>query len=498
MSTLSGAVRQAGSGRWAHPESWHLRTRLVLVTMALLTAICFIVGVVSYTAMSVSLNTQLDNTLAQASHRATEFSSGPSPQGSPNGHPDPLNARGTGVGQLNARISGGTITSAGMLAPDLTRTQLSQHDADVLAAVPTDSPAVDRTLSTGQYRLIASVAPDGDVIITGLPLAANNRTLASLVLTIVLVSLAGLLALGLAGGVIIRRTMKPLEQLSDVATKVSELPLDAGEVALAVRVPPSAADSRTEVGNVGHALNKMLDNVSSALQARQRSETKVRRFVADASHELRTPLTAIRGYTEMLRMTETLSQDGENSLDRVESQSKRMGALVEDLLLLARLDEGRALELKEMDLTQVVVETVGDIQVMATDHRWKLEVPSAMLLIRGDENQLRQVMINLLTNAYKHTDPGTTVVAGIRRAADGAVVVTVTDNGPGIAPEFQQQIFDRFARADAARSGNTGTTGLGLSIVEAIVKAHGGRIELTSRPGRTEFAIILPASLIVA
>ena len=283
-----------------------------------------------------------------------------------------------------------------------------------------------------------------------------------------------------------------------MATKVSELPLDAGEVALAVRVPPSAADSRTEVGNVGHALNKMLDNVSSALQARQRSETKVRRFVADASHELRTPLTAIRGYTEMLRMTESLSEDGENSLDRVESQSKRMGALVEDLLLLARLDEGRALDLKEMDLTQVVVESVGDIQVMATDHRWKLEVPSAMLLIRGDENQLRQVMINLLTNAYKHTDPGTSVVTGIRRAADGSVVVTVTDDGPGIAPEFQQQIFDRFARADVARSGNTGTTGLGLSIVEAIVEAHGGRIELASRPGRTEFAIILPASLVVA
>ncbi len=175
-----------------------------------------------------------------------------------------------------------------------------------------------------------------------------------------------------------------------------------------------------------------------------------------------------------------------------------MGALVEDLLLLARLDEGRALELKEMDLTQVVVESVGDIQVMATDHRWKLEVPSAMLLIRGDENQLRQVMVNLLTNAYKHTDPGTSVVTGIRRTADGSVVVTVTDDGPGIAPEFQQQIFDRFARADVARSGNTGTTGLGLSIVQAIVKAHGGRIELTSRPGPDGIRDLLPASLVVA
>ncbi|WP_269048094.1 sensor histidine kinase [Paenarthrobacter sp. Z7-10] len=476
--------------RWGR---WHLRTKLVLATMGLLTAICFIVGVVSYTAMSVSLNAQLNATLQQAASRTTDFSNKSPQHGSEGAAPDLLNARGTGVGQLNARISNGTLASAGMLAPDLTRTPLTRADAAILAAVPTDGSLVDRALSAGAYRLTASAAPDGDVIVTGLPLAADDKILAALVWTIVLVSLAGLLALGLAGTAVIRRAMKPLEQLSDVATRVSELPLDAGEVALALRVPPAAANPGTEVGNVGYALNKMLDNVSNALEARQRSETKVRRFVADASHELRTPLTAIRGYTELMRMTERLSPEGTKSLSRVESQSKRMGSLVEDLLLLARLDEGRAMNLQQLDLAEIVMESVGDIQVMAKDHRWRLNMPNGPIQVRGDKNQLRQVMINLLTNAYKHTDPGTSVTASVTRIADGSALVTVTDTGQGIALDFQDKIFDRFARADAARSGTAGTTGLGLSIVDAIVRAHGGRIELTSKPGRTQFAIRLPS-----
>jgi two-component system OmpR family sensor kinase len=326
-----------------------------------------------------------------------------------------------------------------------------------------------------------------------LPLASKEDTEASLVWTMVLVSLGGLALIGLAGTVLIRRTMRPLEQLSDVATKVSKLPLDAGEVALAVRVPASAAHPGTEVGSVGHALNLMLDNVSNALEARQQSETKVRQFVADASHELRTPLTAIRGYTELLRMTETLTDDGRKSLGRVQSQSERMTALVEDLLLLARLDEGKAPEFTDVDLTQLVIETVNDEKVMAPEHIWQLKLPDEPLIVRGDTTQLHQVLANLLSNARKHTEAGTTVVTGVMRSADGSAVVTVTDNGPGIPPEFQGRIFARFARADAARSGSEGTSGLGLSIVESIVQAHGGTVEVASRPGRTEFAVRLPA-----
>lgn len=483
--SLSGVPRPTGRS-WFNPSTWHLRTRLILLSMALLVAISSAIGVVSYASMDVVLTNQLDSQLMLASR-------GRPPEGNPSGRPDPLDARGQSVGTLNARVVGGQVSrEAGFLSSDATRTALTSADVATLQALPRNGLPVDRKLSNGDYRLMATATPYGDVVITGLPLATKQSTEASLVLTMVLVSLGGLVVIGLAGTAFIRRTMRPLEQLSDVATKVSKLPLDAGEVALAVRVPPSAAHPTTEVGSVGHALNLMLDNVSSALEARQRSEMKVRQFVADASHELRTPLTAIRGYTELMRMTETFTEDGRKSLGRVQSQSERMTALVEDLLLLARLDEGKATETTDVDLTQLVVETVSDEKVMAPDHTWQLTLPDEPVTVRGDATQLHQVLANLLSNARKHTPAGTTVTTGLMRSADGSVVVTVTDDGPGIPAEFQGNIFSRFTRADAARSGSEGSSGLGLSIVESIVMAHGGTVELVSRPGRTEFAVRLP------
>ncbi|MFJ6537086.1 ATP-binding protein [Paenarthrobacter sp. NPDC091711] len=494
MSTLSGVARSSGNSQrsWLNPSTWHLRTRLVLVAMALLVAICGAVGVVSYASMDMVFNKQLDRQLEQASSRANDFGRPPSNfPTNPSGRPDPLEARGQAAGTLNARIDGSTVRSSGLIDAQGNRVSLSAADEQVLLSLPKDNLPVDRSLSNGDYRLVA-VDTNGDVIVTGLPLADKQSAEASLVWTMVLVSLGGLVLIGLAGTVIIRRTMRPLEQLSEVATKVSRLPLDAGEVALAVRVPASAAHPGTEVGSVGHALNLMLNNVSNALEARQESETKVRQFVADASHELRTPLTAIRGYTELLRMTETFTDDGRRSLARVQSQSERMTTLVEDLLLLARLDEGQPVKVEDVDLTQLVIETVSDEKVMAPDHIWQLQLPDEPVTVRGDAAQLHQMLANLLSNARKHTDPGTTVVTGVMLSADGSAVVTVTDNGPGIPDDFQGRIFSRFARADAARSGSEGTSGLGLSIVDSIVAAHGGTVEVTSRPGRTEFALRLP------
>ncbi|WP_284975649.1 HAMP domain-containing sensor histidine kinase [Arthrobacter sp. efr-133-TYG-104] len=491
MTTLSGVAKTTHRS-WLNPSTWHLRTRLVLVAMVLLVAICGAVGLVSYASMDLVFNKQLDMQLAQASGRANVFGRAPSNFPS-SGRPDPLEARGQGAGTLNARISGTTVSSSGLIDAGGNRVALSSTDQQVLLSLPRGNLPVDRSLSNGDYRLVAVETPYGDVIVTGLPLADKQSTEASLVWTMVLVSLGGLVLIGLAGTVVIRRTMRPLEQLADVATKVSRLPLDAGEVALGVRVPPSAAHPGTEVGSVGYALNQMLDNVANALEARQQSETKVRQFVADASHELRTPLTAIRGYTELLRMTESFTDDGRKSLARVQSQSERMTTLVEDLLLLARLDEGQPLHVTDVDLTQLVIETVNDEKVMAPDHHWQLRLPDEPISVRGDATQLHQVMANLLSNARKHTDQGTTVVTGVSLSADGSAVVTVTDNGPGIPEDFQRRIFSRFARADAARSGSEGTSGLGLSIVESIVQAHGGNVEVTSRPGRTEFALRLPS-----
>ena len=520
MPKPSGTVNPSKLN-WRDPSTWHLRTRLVLVAMALLVAICGAVGIVSYASMDLFLTNQLDKQLQQASDRARDFGR--------SGRSDPLEARGQGIGTLNARIVDDSVRSAGILAEDATRKSLTGADDEILLNLSPRGEPVNRTLSAGSYRLVAAQAPDGNVMVTGLPLAEKQNTLASLVWTTVIVSAGGLVVIGLAGTALIRRTMKPLDQLSEVATKVSRLPLDAGEVGLAVRVPASAAHPGTEVGSVGHALNLMLDNVSNALEARQESEMKVRQFVADASHELRTPLTAIRGYTELMRMTEHFTPDGQKSLARVQSQSERMTTLVEDLLLLARLDEGQPLKLSDVDLTQLAVETVSDEKVMAPDRAWQLELPEEPVVVRGDATQLHQVLANLLSNARKHTGPGTTVVTGVRRTPDGSAVVTVTDNGPGIAPEFVGRVFARFTRADASRKNPVpvttpaaaprplphlplrpprspsaaspsaatasaeGTSGLGLSIVQSIVEAHGGTVSVTSEPGRTAFVVRLPA-----
>ncbi|HET7140213.1 MAG TPA: ATP-binding protein [Arthrobacter sp.] len=497
MSTLSGEPRSPGRD-WRDPSTWHLRTRLVLVAMALLVAICGAVGLFSYASMDSFLTRQLDDQLSQAARLSNEPRP---PVGGLTGR-DPLDARGQSVGTLNARILNGQVNSAGFLASDTTRSSLSTGDKATLLAVAPNGNPVDRRLSNGDYRLLAVETKYGDVLVTGLPLDGKESTLTSLIWTFVFVSLGGLVLIGLAGTVLIRRTMKPLEQLSEVATRVSKLPLEAGEVALSLRVPPSNANPRTEVGSVGHALNLMLDNVASALQARQRSETKVRQFVADASHELRTPLTAIRGYTELMRMTEDFTPDGRKSLARVQSQSERMTTLVEDLLLLARLDEGQPLKLSDVDLTQLVIETVSDEKVIAPDHHWHLELPDEPVTVSGDASQLRQVLVNLLSNARKHTAAGTTVVTGVARSADGSALITVTDDGGGIPAGFVDHVFSRFARADASRAGTSpasgpaaseGTSGLGLSIVQSIMEAHGGSVEVTSRPGRTEFALRLPA-----
>ena len=518
------AQLKAGTKRALHPGSWLLSTRLVAVMLALLTVICALVGLVSYTTLSVTVNTQLDTSLQQATVRTIAYYTNATPN---DARPDPLNARATSAGQLSAVLSNDVVHYGGILSSTGTRQQLTRTDADILAALPTNGELSSQRLSIGEYRLQAQSTPNGDTLITGLPLSTAQQTLGALVLSIVLVSLAGLLALGWAGTVIIRRNMRPLAQLSETATKVAVLRLDAGEVALSARVPDADSRPGTEVGNVGNAFNAMLENVSRALQARQHSEIKLRRFVADASHELRTPLTAIRGYAELLAMTEPLSADGQTALGRVQDQSVRMSRLVEDLLTLARLDEaqrsparateGTALALstraasascaadrlgaapvgmnavtKSIDLSPLLMEAVRDIQVATPDHRWSFTVPNEAVDAFCDGSAVRQIILNLLGNAAKHTPAGTAVHATLSTSPHGDCVLEVSDNGPGIDSAFQEIIFDRFSRADQARTGTSGSTGLGLSIVQALVLAHGGTVEVTSRPGYTAFTVQLP------
>jgi two-component system OmpR family sensor kinase len=401
----------------------------------------------------------------------------------------------------------------------------SPNPAKPAPALPPAQTRILELKSLGGDFLITKVpGPDqGTELVTGLPMASVDAELSHVENTEHLVFGGVLLLAVVLGAWLVQLSLRPLRRVAATATLVTELPLDSGEVTLPAGVPDS--DPRTEVGRVGAAFNRMLFHVERALGRRAASEARLRRFAADASHELRTPLSAIRGYAEFaLRHPGPVPEDVTHALKRVQSESKRMSVLVDDLLLLARLDAGRPLEREPVDLSRLAIETTSDARVARTTHRWRLELPDEPVLVQGDEHRLHQVMANLLSNAGKHTPPGSTVsvalaVAGVAGAAKGAasrdarapcetavqrgvlpsgprVELSITDDGPGIPPELLPELFERFTRADTSRARDANaagkSTGLGLAIVDAVVTAHGGCITVNSKPGMTRFAIILP------
>jgi two-component system OmpR family sensor kinase len=310
-----------------------------------------------------------------------------------------------------------------------------------------------------------------------------DETIESLVRWELLATLLGVAGAAAAGLFVVRRQLAPLREVAGTAHRVAELPLASGEIDLSERVPARLTDERTEVGQVGAALNAMLDHVEASLDQRHRSEQQVRQFVADASHELRTPLATIAGYTELAR---NRPETTPTALAKVETESARMTGLVEDLLLLARLDSGRPLERTPVDLSRLLLEAVNDARVVDPDHQWRLSLPDAPLTVPGDEARLHQVVTNLLTNARKYTPAGSTVT--VTGTASG---FTVHDDGPGFPPDLAPRAFERFVRGDAART-RAGGAGLGLSLVEAIVAAHGGSVSLDTSPGDTTVTVNLP------
>jgi len=329
-------------------------------------------------------------------------------------------------------------------------------------------------------------------VVVGLPTADVDDAVANLVGLEALLTLLAIVVAAGAALVVVRRQLRPLREVAATAHSVSELPLESGDIDISERVPEHLTDERTEVGQVGAALNTLLEHVETSLAARHRSEQQVRQFVADASHELRTPLATIAGYTELARRRPDDAAMLGTALDKVEEESGRMTSLVEDLLLLARLDAGRPLERKPVDLTRLLVEAVSDARVIDPDHRWRVDVPDGLIdspaVVTGDELRLHQVVTNLLTNARKYTPDGTTVTVSVRR--DG---FAVHDDGPGFPPDLVEHAFERFARGDAARTrGQEMGVGLGLALVDAIVSAHGGRVSLRSVPGDTTVDVSLP------
>ncbi len=408
---------------------------------------------------------------------------------------DFLLAPGQAAGTLGARIEDGAVTRVAVLDPSGTLQYPRADEAAPLLGVPGDGAPHSRALGDlGDYRVLAQTTPDGDLLVTGLPLSGVRSTLLRLAAVEGIVALLALTSAGLVGARIVRRTLRPLDRVAATAGRVANLPLDRGEVALAERVAAPDTDPRTEAGRVGAALNRLLSSVDSALTARQASETRVRQFVADASHELRTPLAAIRGYAELTRRSGSeVPPDVVYALGRVESEATRMTAMVEDLLLLARLDAGRPLATDAVDLVPLVVHAVSDAHVAGPGHDWQLDLPDEPVQVRGDEARLHQVVANLLANARTHTPPGTTVTVAVRASGD-RVALSVSDTGPGIPPELLPDVFQRFARGDESRSRNAGSTGLGLAIVAAVVHAHGGEVDVTSVPGATTVTVTLSAA----
>ncbi|MGW1953470.1 ATP-binding protein [Streptomyces sp. NPDC001920] len=493
------------SGRRRAGQPRTLRTRLVVASVVLIAVVCAVIGTVTALALRQHLNDQLDGQVEDAGKRlSVPFKPGggdapPATEDRIEGFvtKGPVQEK-TVAAEVGAD---GKVTRAVMAERQSDEAsgfegraaELDDAVKDVLSAVPTDGGPHTVTLpGLGEYRVTYVHGFEGGYYVA-LPTETVTNTLHTLVLVEISVTAAAVVAAGIAGTVIVGVATRPLRRVAATATRVSELPLHTGEVNLSERVPESETDPHTEVGQVGAALNRMLAHVHAALHSRQQSETRVRQFVADASHELRTPLASIRGYAELTRRgREDIGPDTKHALGRIESEAGRMTLLVEDLLLLARLDAGRPLQFEQTDLVPLVVDTVSDARAAGMDHTWRLDLPDEPALVSADAARLHQVLVNLLGNARNHTPPGTTVTARVQRRGPW-LCVDVEDNGQGIPQDLLPHVFERFARGDSARTRATGSTGLGLAIVQAVAAAHGGAVTVDSVPGRTVFTLRLPA-----
>ncbi|MEU4482666.1 ATP-binding protein [Micromonospora sp. NPDC023966] len=491
-SDRGGGLRQRLAG-------WSLRRRLVVSVVALLALVSIGIGGLTTIALRHFLIGQVDNQLTIADRRTGDGPPWLRPPGDPR-RTDPCDLpeleppRGFPPGSIALRTACGATTATTRAESGEVET-VPAADIATLVALPLDGrPHTVEVGDRGDYRAVAHRSSNGVLGAVAIPLAGVQDTVMWVLVAQAGLVTAGLVIAGGLGALIVRAALRPLNRVAATATRVTELPLDRGEVALSVRVPASDTDPRTEVGQVGGALNRMLGHVAAALAARQASEMRVRQFVADASHELRTPLAAIRGYAEVARRgRDEVPPDVAHALRRVESESTRMTSLVDDLLLLARIDSGRPLAAEPVDLTAMVVNAVSDAHVAGPEHRWQLDLPDEPVSVTGDAHRLHQVLANLLANARVHTPPGTTVTTRLARVT-GAVELSVTDDGPGIPAELQPEVFERFARGDSSRSRAHGSTGLGLAIVAAVVEAHHGEVDVASRPGRTVFTVRLPES----
>lgn len=480
---------------------WSLQARLIL-GVVLLTAIGFVASsFVAQTALKDYLLNQVDRELETIAHETLPRIAQSGIERDENYVP-PVRGQGraheedeTPLGPLRRIPTATSVTLfdangvvQGEVGGDFNTSSLSAvlEEFDLKEAAQVGDKPFTASEDGESYRAIAVVLPDqSGVVVAGKSLTELEKTIGKLRFFFLFIGLMLLLLIALAARTMIRISMKPLEAVEVTAEQIA-----AGD--LSARMPD--ANPHTEVGRLVTSLNSMLGRIETSFAARTDSENKLRRFVADASHELRTPLTAIRGFSELYRQGAVSGEEPTRELiGRIEGESKRMGSLVEDLLLLARLDQAREMEVKPVNLETVVESAVASARAAGPQHPVSFTESDEEFFALGDEARIHQVVANLLANARAHTPAGTKIEVAISRDSDG-IRITVKDNGPGLSLEDQKKIFERFYRADPSRVRVDGEgSGLGLSIVDAVMKAHGGTVSVQSEPGQgATFTLFFP------
>jgi two-component system OmpR family sensor kinase len=482
-----------------------LRTTLVALLMALVAGALVVSGFVAVAALRGYLYREVDQALTEV---ATRLADGPA-MPAPDDEFRPVRPGPVGEEFTYIRMSDATGTEH-----EVSDDSLQVTDPPALADLPVaDARAlegvafvVDSASGESRWRVVAIPRPDGSGTVTAAQdISGIDATVARLVVIEVAIGALVVLLVGAAGWVLVRRSLRPLVDVEHAAAAIA-----GGD--LTRRAP--GADPRTEVGSLSASFNTMVDALQGAFAAQRASEqsaldsavaaraseARMRQFIADASHELRTPLTSVRGFAELHRIGAV--PEGaplEDAMARIESEAARMGILVDDLLLLARLDQQRPLERRPVDLVGLVADAVAAAGAAAPERAIRVDVAAdaAALTVPGDSTRLRQVVDNLVSNAVRYSPPDSEVEVRVGLSRDDGQpdwgTLEVVDHGPGMTPEVAARVFERFYRADRARSRQHGGSGLGLAIVAAIVAAHGGRVEVDSAPGQgSTFRVLLP------
>jgi two-component system, OmpR family, sensor kinase len=461
-----------------------LRGRLLIGVISLVVIGLLIADIATYTALQSSLISQLDDQVKSGHNAAI------SGLGGPNEGSGPPSGSGLPAGTVIELVSpsGSVLLAKTLEFPGSTPSTAVPTLPQPLPSASEKSPAIVTLAGTaGVSQFRAAIWPEdffsGNYVVLAIPMTSVLSTLNRLLQLEGLISAGVVLATAILALLIIRIGLRPLERMGAVAQDIA-----AGD--LSRRVEP--ANGRTEIGRLGLALNGMLNQIETAFAERTGSNRRLRRFVADASHELRTPLTSIRGYSEMLRRGAAESPtDAELARRRIEEEAIRMTGLVDDMLVLARVDQGRPLDLEPVDLQAIATDAAADARAVAPQRDINLAA-AGRVVVNGDDTRLRQVVGNLVRNALVHTPPQTPIDISLS-TEDSVARLSVADHGPGLAADDVDRIFEPFYRADPSRSRDSGGAGLGLSIVSAVVTAHGGHVKVhETEGGGATFEVELP------